>query len=459
MNIHKFYLNNMYVVLDVNSGAVHIVDKMIYDILDFFDGNNDDEVLQKLADQYDKVELVEAITELKVLMQNDQLFSEPIEVPASFTAEPPYVKSLCLHIAHDCNLRCHYCFGSTGSFGHERGFMTQEVGEKAIDFVIEHSGPRKNCEVDFFGGEPLMNFAVVKHIVGYIKKREQETGKIFKMTMTTNATLLTEEVIQFLTENKISLVISVDGRKQVHDAMRPYVYGKGSYADVMKNAKKAFAMRPENDFNYGMYTIIRGTYTAKNLDFASDVLDLADKGFKELSIEPVVAKDADYALTVEHLPVLFGQYEKLAKEYLKRIQEGNGFDFFHFNLALDNGPCVSKRLRGCGAGHEYFAVAPTGELYPCHQFVGRDEYLIGTVFEGIKKPELMQKFKEAHVLNKPACKECWARFYCSGGCHANADLFHGTIDQPYELGCELQKKRLECAIMIQAKLLQDKQEN
>ncbi|MDU2063581.1 MAG: thioether cross-link-forming SCIFF peptide maturase [Sporomusaceae bacterium] len=448
--IHKFTLDGLYIVLDINSGIVHVVDQLVYDILDDFDGANEAVVLEKWAHTYDAAELTEVMAELKELEAAEQLFSPDLTVPLTFSEEP-IVKSLCLHIAHDCNLRCGYCFAGTGDFGHNRTMMTSEVGKRAVEFIIEHSGTRKHCEIDFFGGEPLMNLDVVKEIVAYVRKREQEAGKIFKLTLTTNAVLLNDAVIEYLNENNISLVLSMDGREEVHDAMRPYPGGKGSFAQVQPNISKAIFSR--NNQNY----YLRGTYTAKNLDFASDVLAMADMGFKELSVEPVVEKSADYRLTEEHLPAIAAEYEKLAKAYLERKFAGNGFEFFHFNVDLDHGPCVAKRLSGCGAGHEYYAVTPDGDLYPCHQFVGRDEYKLGTVFTGVQNQELPLKFRQAHVLNKPACANCWARFYCSGGCHANADLFHHDITKPYELGCELQKKRLECALYIQAKLAMEQE--
>lgn len=451
MKIHKFFLNGMYIMLDINSGAVHVIDKIVYDIMDIFTGNNDQEVIAALGGKYERGELREVMAELRLLIEQEQLFAPDISVPPTFS-DKPLVKSLCLHVAHDCNLRCKYCFAGTGDFGHDRSFMSIEVGKRAVDFIIENSGPRRNCEIDFFGGEPLMNMDTVKAVVDYVRKREAETGKVFKLTLTTNGVLLNDANIKFLNDNNISLVLSLDGRREVHDNMRPHVDGRGSYDRILANIRKAVESR--NGENY----YLRGTFTAYNLDFAADVLAMADQGFKLLSVEPVVAKDCDYALEEEHLPKLFQQYEELAIEYLNRKLAGDGFEFFHFNLDINNGPCVAKRLSGCGAGHEYFAVTPDGDLYPCHQFVGREKYKLGTVFDGVKSSELPTKFRQAHVLNKPECAGCWARFYCSGGCHANAELFSGDIYQPYKIGCELQKKRLECALMIQAKIALSKQE-
>ncbi|MBP2632945.1 MAG: radical maturase [Firmicutes bacterium] len=447
--IHKFYLNGMYIMLDINSGAVHVIDKMIYDMMDLYDGTNGEAVLETYSATYDRGDLVEALEELDALIATQELFAPNIDVPPTFS-EKPLVKSLCLHVAHDCNLRCKYCFAGTGDFGHDRSLMSKEVGEKAVDFIIAHSGQRKHCELDFFGGEPLMNMPVVKHVVEYVRKREKETGKEFKLTLTTNGVLLNDANIAYLNDNNISLVLSLDGRKEVHDHMRPNVAGKGSYDGIIANFKKLVDARGGKNY------FLRGTFTAYNLDFTADVLDMADKGFDLLSVEPVVAKEADYEITEEHLPKLFEEYDKLTKAYIDRKLSGNGFEFFHFNMDINNGPCVAKRLSGCGAGHEYFAVAPNGDLYPCHQFVGRDKYLLGTIFDGVISKEMPKYFRQAHVLNKPECSKCWARFYCSGGCHANADLFNGDIKVPYEIGCKLQQKRMECAIMIQAKLALEK---
>ena len=442
MDIHKFIVNGEYILLDVNSGSVHVLDQVAYRILDVFDGANDAAIIAEFAAEFGETAVRETLEELHELMAAGQLFSADAEIPPVFAAKP-IVKSLCLHIAHDCNLRCGYCFASTGSFGHDRGLMSPEVACRAVDFLLEHGGSRKHAEIDFFGGEPLLNMATVRAAVAHIRKREAETGKIFNLTLTTNAVLLNQENLDFLNQENIQLILSIDGRREVHDRMRPFAGGAGSYDKVLANMHKAV------DSRQGANYYARGTYTAYNLDFAADVLALADEGFGRLSVEPVVAKDAPYGLCEEQLPELFAQYELLAAEYLRRHREGSGFDFFHFNVDLENGPCLTKRLSGCGAGHEYYAVTPDGDLYPCHQFVGRDDFKVGTVFAGIDQPDLCDEFRQAHVLTKPECRRCWARFYCSGGCHANAEAFHGSIHQPYELGCELQKKRLECAIAVQ----------
>ncbi len=442
MDIHKFAVNGEYILLDVNSGAVHILDRIAWRIMELFDGTNDSAVVAAYGPEFGKIIVQETLAELHQLIEAEILFSREVEIPPVFAAKP-IVKSLCLHIAHDCNLRCGYCFASTGSFGHDRGLMTPEVACRAIDFLLENGGKRKNAEIDFFGGEPLMNMEAVRAAVAHIRRREAETGKTFNLTLTTNTILLSDEILEFLNRENIQLILSVDGRREVHDRMRPFPNGAGSYERVLANMHKAV------DSRQGKNYFARGTYTAYNLDFAADVLALADEGFDRLSVEPVVARNEPYELTAAHLPELFRQYELLAAEYLKRQAEGRGFDFFHFNVDLHHGPCLVKRLSGCGAGHEYFAVTPTGDLYPCHQFVGRDDFKVGNVFDGIERPKLCDEFRQAHVLAKPECRSCWARFYCSGGCHANAHAFNDSIYQPYALGCELQKKRLECAIAVQ----------
>ncbi len=442
MSIHKFEVNGEYVLLDVNSGAVHSIDEMTYQIMDLFDGMNDAAVLDAFTPKFGKEAVQEALLELHELIAAKTLFSPSAEIPPVFAAKP-IVKSLCLHIAHDCNLRCGYCFAGTGAFGHDRGLMTPEVACRAVDFLIENGGARKNAEIDFFGGEPLLNMETVRAAVAHIRKREAETGKHFNLTLTTNTILLDENILDFLNRENIQLILSIDGRREVHDRMRPFVDGSGTYDHVV--AKMHEVVESRHGENY----FARGTYTAYNLDFAADVIDLADQGFRRLSVEPVVGKGEPYGLTEEHLPELYRQYDLLAAEYLKRKVEGRGFEFFHFNVDLHHGPCLVKRLSGCGAGHEYFAVTPTGDLYPCHQFVGRDDFKVGTIFDGIDRRELCDEFRQAHVLTKEECRACWARFYCSGGCHANAHAYNGTIKTPYHLGCELQKKRLECAIAVQ----------
>ena len=443
--IHRFKQNGENILLDVNSGAVHLVDDLTFEIVGKLDdGESNDEILNELQEKFPREEILEILDELDELKKNGELFVPDMEVPPTFQ-NVGIVKSLCLMVAQDCNLRCKYCFGSGGSYG-KRGVMTEEIGKSAVDFIIKNSGLRKHCEIDFFGGEPLINFKTVKAVTEYVRRREIETGKIFKLTLTTNGVALDEEKISWLNENNISLVLSLDGRQKIHDEMRPDLNGRGSYEKVLKNFQKTVQNR--NGDNY----YLRGTYTNKNLDFASDVESMLQDGFDVLSIEPVVLKNSPLALTEKDLPRIFEEYDRLSEIYLERRRAGKGFFFFHFNVDLSNGPCVAKRLAGCGAGHEYFAVAENGDLYPCHQFVGREKYKLGDVFNGVDETarHWTKYFRESHVLNKPKCRECWAKYFCSGGCHANADLFNGDIRQPYEIGCEIQKKRLECAIYVQA---------
>ncbi|MBO4401116.1 MAG: thioether cross-link-forming SCIFF peptide maturase [Selenomonadaceae bacterium] len=449
MLIHKFKQGADFILLDVESGAVHIIDEMIFDILETFTGTNDAETFSALSEKYPPAEISEALAELHALIDAGQLFAPDNSVPPVFQSVG-IVKSLCLMVAQDCNLRCKYCFGDEGTYGH-RAVMSEEVGRAAVDFLLKNSRFRKHYEIDFFGGEPLLNFKTVRAVTEYVRQREKETGKIFKLTLTTNGVLLDDRKISWLNENNISVVLSLDGRQNVHDAMRPDISGGGSYQRVVKNFRKLVDSR--HDENY----YIRGTYTNRNLDFASDVLSMYDAGFDILSVEPVVLKDSPLALTEKDLPRISAEYDRLAEIYLERRRVGRGFNFFHFNVDLNNGPCVAKRLAGCGAGHEYFAVAENGDLYPCHQFVGRGKYKLGNVFTGVEESarNLTQYFRESHILNKPKCQKCWAKYFCSGGCHANADLFHGDIRQPYDLGCEIQKKRLEAAIYVQAKILEE----
>ena len=442
MLIHKMRLDEYMAVLDVNSGAVHLVDDVIYDLLDVFDGTNDDEAIAALQTSYPEKDLREALEELHQLQEEGLLFSPEFEVPQTF-AETPILKSLCLHIAHDCNLRCGYCFAGTGDFGGYRAMMSKETAEKAVEFAIAGSKMRHNLELDLFGGEPLMNPEVVKHVINYVRRREFETGKNIKLTLTTNGTLLNDDIIQFLNDNRVMLVLSLDGKKETHDNMRPFPNKTGSYDAAVRGFKKVIESR--NGKNY----YLRGTYTHFNPHFAEDTLDMTKIG-KELSVEPVVGIDEPYVLTEADLPVLYEEYDKLAAEMVRRNREGNSFNFFHFMIDLEGGPCVYKRLSGCGSGTEYLAVTPWGDLYPCHQFVGNEDFLMGNVWDGVKNTNLQDEFKCCNVYAKEKCRKCFARFYCSGGCAANSYNFHGTITDAYDLGCELQKKRIECAIMIKA---------
>lgn len=445
--IHKFHLNGTYILLDVNSGVVNVIDEMTYRVLDTYKGSNRKETLVLLSSQYDKDSLIECLDELDELIRQELLFAPMSEKFELVAAEKPIVKALCLNIAHDCNLRCRYCFASSGAYGgSKRELMSFDVAKRAIDFLIANSGTRQHCEVDFFGGEPLLNFDVVKDIIAYIREQEEIHNKIFKLTLTTNGMLLDKEKVAYLNDNHISMVLSLDGRKEVHDSMRPNVAGQGSYETVLKNLQ--YAVQHRNGEEY----YVRGTYTAKNLDFTNDVVSMADAGFDELSMEPVIGEDGDYIITEEHLPRIKEEYETLTKEFLKRKFSGRGFNFFHFNVDLYRGPCMAKRLRGCGAGHEYMAITPNGDIYPCHQFVGDESYIIGTVYDGLTNFDIPKTFRETNVLTKDQCIDCWAKFFCSGGCHANNIKLGGSINEPYKLSCELQKKRIECALLIQAEL-------
>ena len=446
--IHQYKNNGYAIVLDVNSGSVHVVDEIVYDVIALLDqGAEEAEVLEKLRESYPEEELKTALDEIHTLTEQGMLFTEDIYENAieHFKERPTVVKALCLHIAHDCNLACRYCFAEEGEYHGRRAPMSFEVGKKALDFLIANSGSRKNLEVDFFGGEPLMNWQVVKDLVAYGREQEKIHNKNFRFTLTTNGVLVDDEVMEFCNREMGNVVMSIDGRKEVHDYMRPFRKGAGSYDLIVPKFQKWAESRNQDKY------YARGTFTHHNLDFSKDVLHLADLGFKQISVEPVVAPaDADYALQPEDLPKIFEEYDNLAKEMVKRKKEGNGFNFFHFMIDLTGGPCVYKRLSGCGSGTEYLAVTPWGDLYPCHQFVGEENFLLGNVDEGITRPEICQEFKGCNVYAKEECKKCFARFYCSGGCAANSYNFKGNINDVYEIGCELQRKRVECALMIKA---------
>lgn len=447
--IHKFSMDGVNMVLDIYSGAVHVVDDIVYELVDDYKKYPKDELIQKYKEKYALSQLEEAIEEIEALEKEGLLFTEDMYVDylRQFQRRNPIVKALCLHIAHDCNLKCKYCFAGEGEYRGHRSLMSAEVGKKAIDFLIQASQNRRNLEIDFFGGEPLMNFEVVKEIVDYARSIEAKYNKNFRFTITTNGVLLDDEIQAYINEHMHNVVLSIDGRKEVHDRMRYTVNYKGSYDIVVPKFKKIADSR--NQTNY----YVRGTFTRENLDFAKDVLHLADLGFKQVSVEPVVApKEMSYALREEDLPMLYEQYEELARELVHRKKEGQGFNFFHFMIDLTQGPCVAKRLAGCGSGSEYLAVTPEGDLYPCHQFVGLEEFKMGNVFEGIQNLPMQKQFQACNVYAKEECKNCWAKFYCSGGCAANAYQFHGDIHIPYKIGCELEKKRVECALYVTAKL-------
>jgi uncharacterized protein len=443
--LHKYEQNGLRIVVDVNSGTVHVVDQLTWDILNHYP-DNPDNIVKKLENKYEENNIREACNEIDELVRQGLLNSDDTYMDKVINEKrEAHTKALCLNIAHDCNIRCGYCFASTGDYHGGRKLMPFSVASKAIDFLLETSGSRKRLEVDFFGGEPLMNFDVVKETVLYAREREKEYGKRIGFTITTNGTLLNEEIEEFINENMDNIVLSIDGRKQVNDRMRKFIGGDGTYDSIMPKLKSFVASRGNKSY------YIRGTFTANNLDFCNDVLHLADEGFKEISIEPVVAeKEKGYALKEEHLPTIYQEYEKLAAKYIEYNENGKEFRYYHFLMDLDGGPCVYKRVSSCGSGAEYFAVTPDGELYPCHQFVGRQDYLIGDVWQGVTKKELQKKFSENTVYHKEKCMECWAKFYCSGGCQANAAAFNNDLKSPYDMECKLQKKRIECAIMIKA---------
>ena len=449
MMVHQYKNNGYNIVLDVNSGSVHVVDEIVYDMIPMYENMSLEEISAKLADEYSADDIKEAYEEITELKEAGSLFTEDIyeNYIDSFKNRQPVVKALCLHIAHDCNLACQYCFAEEGEYHGRRALMSFEVGKKALDFLVANSGSRRNLEVDFFGGEPLMNWEVVKQLVEYGRSIEEANNKKFRFTLTTNGVLLNDDILDFVNKEMGNIVLSTDGRKEVHDRMRPFRNGKGSYDLIMPKFKKVADSR--NQTNY----YVRGTFTHYNLDFSNDVLSLADQGFKQISVEPVVASPEDpYALRTEDLPQIFEEYDKLAVEMIKREKEDRGFNFFHFMIDLTGGPCVYKRLSGCGSGTEYLAVTPWGDLYPCHQFVGNEDFLLGNVDDGIVRKNICEEFKQCNVYSKPKCKDCFAKLFCSGGCAANSYNFHGNINDSYEVGCEMERKRVECAIMIKAAL-------
>ncbi len=443
--IHKFYLNERHMVLDVNSGSVHVVDKLVFDLLDHYVSNDLDGIIRNMVSTYDEKDIREAYKEIGFLEENGMLFSDAEDISNLKYNEDNIVKAMCLHVAHDCNLKCEYCFASQGNFKGERSMMNLETGKKALLYLAQNSGNRRNLEVDFFGGEPLMNFQTVKDLVDYGRSIEMKYNKHFRFTITTNGVLLDDNKIKYINENMDNVVLSLDGRKTVNDAMRLTVSGEGSYDVILPNIKKMIQARGDKDY------YVRGTFTSNNLDFGKDAVSFHREGFKKISIEPVVApEEMDYAIREEHLDRILQEYEDFSKEYIRLTQQDDEFMFFHFMIDLNQGPCVVKRAVGCGAGSEYLAVTPEGELYPCHQFVGEKEFLLGTLDTGILNIELRDKFKVANVYNKEECRNCWARFYCSGGCHANAHYAHNDIMKPYEIGCEMEKKRIECALSVLA---------
>ena len=450
--IHQYKLNGYNIVLDVYSGSVHVVDEVAYDIIGMYENSEPDEIVTAMMAKYgdredvNEAEIQECIDDVTALKEAGKLFTQDTYAGMAFDFKKKSndIKALCLHVAHTCNLKCSYCFASQGKYHGDRALMSFEVGKQALDFLVAHSGKRRNLEVDFFGGEPLMNWDVVKQLVAYARSIEKEAGKNFRFTLTTNGVLVDDEVIEFANKEMHNVVMSIDGRKKVHDRFRVNYAGQGSYDTIIPKFQKFAKARGERDY------YVRGTYTHHNTDFTKDILHMADLGFTQLSMEPVVcAPDDPCALTEEDLPVLFEQYEELAKEMIRREKDGKPITFYHYMIDLNHGPCIYKRIAGCGSGTEYLAVTPWGDLYPCHQFVGDEKYLMGNVWDGVTNTEMRDEFKCCNVYARKDCDDCWARLYCSGGCAANAYHATGSIQGTYEYGCKLFRKRMECAIMMQ----------
>ena len=452
--IHQYKLGDYNIVLDVCSGSVHAVDEVAYDIIAMFEQNGREEILTAMAEKYagrediSKEDIAECYAQVEQLKAAGKLFAPDTFEPMAGQLKQKtagVVKALCLHVAHTCNLNCSYCFASQGKYHGERAIMSFEVGKQALDFLMANSGTRTNLEVDFFGGEPLMNWDVVKQLVEYARSVEKEHKKNFRFTLTTNGMLIDDDVIEFANKEMSNVVLSLDGRKEIHDATRVDYAGKGSYDTIVPKFQKLVESRGGKDY------YMRGTFTHANPDFTKDVFHMADLGFTELSMEPVVSAPGDPAgLTAEDLEIVKEQYEILAKDMIRREKDGKPITFYHYMIDLTGGPCVYKRISGCGSGTEYMAVTPWGDLYPCHQFVGEEEYKLGDVFNGVTNNALREEFRACNVYARPECKDCWAKLYCSGGCAANAYHATGSIRGIYEPGCELFRKRMECAIMIQA---------
>ena len=450
--IHCYQLNGYNIVLNVYSGSVHVVDDLAYDVISMYEGHSAGEIVAAMLEKYSgQPEVTEG--EIRAILESAEdlkakgkLFAPDAyeHLAFDFKARNTVIKALCLHVAHTCNLTCEYCFASQGKYQGERALMSFEVGKQALDFLIAHSGSRRNLEVDFFGGEPLMNWDVVKRLVAYGREQEKIHNKKFRFTLTTNGMLIDDDVIEFANKEMHNVVLSLDGRKEVHDSLRKTASGKGSYDIIVPKFQKLVESRGGK----GYY--VRGTFTHNNVEFTKDLLHMADLGFTELSMEPVVCgPDEPYALTEADKPILFEQYELLAKEMIRRKKAGNGFTFYHYMIDLKAGPCVYKRISGCGSGTEYLAVTPWGELYPCHQFVGDPKYSMGDVWQGVTNTSLRDEFKQCNAYARPGCRDCWARMYCSGGCAANAYHATGSIKGVYEYGCDLVRKRIECAIMME----------
>ena len=447
--IHQYKLGGFNIVLDICSGAVHAVDDIAYDIIELFPKETKEKIVSALGEKYKDVnikEIEDCYDQIAVLKEEGSLFTEDTFEPMAGVLKEKtagVVKALCLHVAHTCNLNCEYCFASQGKYNGERAVMSFETGKRALDFLIENSGTRTNLEVDFFGGEPLMNWQVVKDLVKYARSIEKEHGKNFRFTLTTNGVLVDDEVIEFANREMSNVVLSLDGRKEIHDAYRVDYNGQGSWEKIVPKFQKFVEKRGNKDY------YMRGTFTHANPDFLEDIKVVLDLGFTELSMEPVVCATGEKAeLTEADLPIVLEQYEKLAELMLERKKEGRPFTFYHYMIDLKGGPCIYKRISGCGSGTEYMAVTPWGDLYPCHQFVGDEKYKLGDIFTGVANKEIQDEFLSCNVYERKECKDCWARLYCSGGCAANAYHSTGSIKGVYKYGCELFKKRMECAIML-----------
>lgn len=446
--VHCYKNNGYNIVLDSNSGSVHAVDEVAFEVIDKYESRSKEEIILELCAKYPEItadDIEEIFQDIEELKKEGKLFSEDKfkDLQIDIKARPTQLKALCLHIAHDCNMCCKYCFAGEGEYSGDRSLMSFEVGKRALDFLIEQSGSRKNLEVDFFGGEPLLNFDVVKQLVAYARSIEKEKGKNFRFTLTTNGVLLNDEVMEWANKECYNVVLSLDGRKKTNDRMRRTRNDKGTYDLILPKFQKMAKERNQQ----GYY--IRGTYTHYNTDFANDILHLADLGFEQLAMEPVVTDPKmDYALQESDIPKLKDQYDLLAKEMCKRNREGKGFTFFHYMIDLEGGPCIYKRISGCGVGTDYMAVTPWGDLYPCHQFVGDEKFLLGNVFDGVKNTDIVNEFKLCNVYSREACQDCFAKLYCSGGCSANAYHTTGKITGTCDMSCELHRKRVENAIMI-----------
>ena len=448
--VHQYKLNGYDIVLDTASGSVHLVDNVAYDIIEMYKSRTPDEICAAVCAKYPEVtreDVLECLDDIAALEAAHKLFTpdDYEELAGEYKERSKVIKALCLHVAHTCNLNCSYCFASQGKYHGERALMSFEVGRRALDFLVENSGTRRNLEVDFFGGEPLMNWQVVKDLVAYARSIEKDAGKNFRFTLTTNGVLLDDEVTEFCNREMHNVVLSLDGRKEVNDRFRVDVAGNGSYERIVPNFQRFVAARGDKSY------YMRGTYTHYNPDFTNDLFHMADLGFTELSMEPVVCAPGDpCALTEEDFPVLCEQYELLAKDMLRRWREGKPITFYHYMIDLKHGPCIYKRVSGCGSGTEYMAVTPWGELFPCHQFVGDPKYSLGNIWDGVTNTAAQDEFRHCNAYSRPDCKDCWARLYCSGGCAANSYHATGSIGGVYEYGCRLFKKRIECAIMLQA---------